>query len=298
MRSVLSVTLSLIFLSLTTHSRPQNAPSPGPTFEVASVKKSPPPGAGGTFISFGTRKGNSWSATNATLRMLLRSAYGTQYQMAGQIIGGPTWIDTDRFDIVATLEGNPPQDDVRAMVRALLADRFKLVTRQETRELPAYALVVARSDARLGPRMRSAGVDCVAIQEARRRGEAPPPEPRKPGGPPPQCTTMSVFGPVSRIMSGGMTTAQLVSSLSQYAGRPVIDRTGLSGHFVVELEFAAEPGVASPLGAPPPGPATTAPIDTPSVFTAVQEQLGLKLDARREPIDVLVIDKAEQPIPD
>jgi uncharacterized protein (TIGR03435 family) len=86
--------------------------------------------------------------------------------------------------------------------------------------------------------------------------------------------------------------------LSQAVGRPVVDRSGLTGDFVITLEFSAEAGVTTPFGPPPPGPAAPPPTDTPSLFAAIQEQLGLKLDARREPTEVLVIDRAEQPTPD
>jgi uncharacterized protein (TIGR03435 family) len=272
--------------------------SAGPTFDVASVKKSAPPGTGPTMIVTGALRGDSWNTTNATLRQIIRGAYGTQYQMQGQIIGGPGWLDTDRFDIVAKVGGKPSFDDVRRMVQALLADRFKLATRTETRELQVFALVVARSDGKLGPHMRRADVDCDALREARRAGAAPPAAPPSPGAPPPPCSTGMRFGPVSRIESGGMTTAQLVSMLSQAVGRPVVDRSDLKGDFVLTLEFSAEAGGTTPFGPPPPGPAPAAPVDTPSLFAAIQEQLGLKLDARREPTEVLVIDRAEQPTPD
>ena len=110
------------------------------------------------------------------------------------------------------------------------------------------------------------------------------------------CTTRLMFGPLSRIESSGMRLAQLVGLLSLSTSRPVVDRTGLSGDFVVSVEFA-EPGAGSHLGPPAPG-AGAPPPDAPSLFTALQEQLGLKLDSRREPTEVLVIDRAEQPSPD
>jgi uncharacterized protein (TIGR03435 family) len=141
-------------------------------------------------------------------------------------------------------------------------------------------------------------VVCGALREAQRQGTAPAPARREPGKPLPPCTTTIGFGSFARIESGGMTIAQLVSALSQSTGRPVIDRTGLSGYFALKLEFAADTGVGSPLGSPPPGPLPAASVDTPSLFAAIQEQLGLELDARREPIEVLVIDGVEQPMPD
>jgi uncharacterized protein (TIGR03435 family) len=249
------------------------------------------------YINSGLRKGNTWTATNATLRMLVVNAYFPRYQMAGQIIGGPSWFEGDRFDITAKTDAATTPDDMRAMVRALLADRFKLSTHSETRELQVYALVLARNDGRLGAQMRPIDDDCPALLEARRRGDAPIP-PRKPGEPPPPCMSMMMFGPVSRVESGGITMEALISSLSSFTGRPVIDRTGLKGYYSLKLEFAGEPGVAGPFGNGPAGPAAAASSDAASIFSAIVDQLGLKLDARREAVDVLVVDRAEQPAPD
>jgi uncharacterized protein (TIGR03435 family) len=217
--------------------------------------------------------------------------------MEGLIVGGPGWIDTDRFEVDATMAPGTSADDMRTMARALLADRFKLVTHPETRDMLVFALVVARIDRKLGPQLQPATVDCNALREAQRRGEAPPPVPPNPGEAPAPCMTGFRIAALARIESGGMTMTQLAASLSQSTGRPVIDRTGLSGDYVVTLEFARDPGLSSPLG-PVPAGAPAAPVDAPSVFVAVQEQLGLKLEARREPTEVLVIDNADQPTPD
>ena len=111
------------------------------------------------------------------------------------------------------------------------------------------------------------------------------------------CATRLMFGPLARIESSGMQLAQLVGLLSLTTNRPVVDRTGLSGDFAVSVEFVTEPGAGSQLGPPVPGAGAPA-ADAPSLFTALQEQLGLKLDSRREPTEVLVIDRAEQPSPD
>jgi uncharacterized protein (TIGR03435 family) len=271
--------------------RPQNTAAPATSFEIASVKKSAPPGSGPTMIRVGARQGERWLADNATLRALIRSAYAPRYQMEGQIVGGPGWLDTDRFDIVGTMRASTSADEMRAMVQALLADRFKLVVHTETRELPVYALVLARADGRLGPAMRPT-VDCDALRAAQQKGEAPTP-PRAQGATG-QCRTAMMFGPTSRLESGGVTTAQLVSNLSQSTGRPVLDRTGLNGFYELKLEFAAEPGAMTAFG-PAGAPASAAPVDAPSLFSAIQDQLGLKLEPRREPMDVLVIERAEQP---
>ena len=250
-------------------------------------------------VAGGIRRGDRWVAGYATLRMLIQGAYAPSYQMEGLIVGGPGWLDTDRFDVDAKMAPGTTADadDMRAMARALLADRFKLAAHAETRDLQVYALVLARSDGKLGPKMRPSDVDCEAMRAARANGAAPPVGPPRAGEPMASCTTRLMFGPLSRIESSGMRLAQLVGFLSLSTGRPVVDRTGLSGDFIVSVEFVAEPGAGSQLG--PPAPAAAAPPpDAASLFTALQEQLGLKLDSRREPTEVLVIDRVEQPSPD
>jgi uncharacterized protein (TIGR03435 family) len=289
----------------------QSTPSSTAAFEVASVKRAAPPSGGQMFVRLGGLQGNRWMAENVTLFMLIRNGY-PQYQMQGQIIGGPAWLQSDRFNVTATVEGTPAAEQLRAMLQNLLANRFKLVAHTEMRELPVLALVLARSDGKLGPKMRPAGVDCEKFradqQQQARQGGSPavPPAPPKPGEAAPPCSTMMTAGPgTMRAESGGMTTAQLATLLSQTAGRPVVDRTGLKGDYAVSVEFAREPGSA-PLfgGAPPIAPPeaqakdAAAAAEMPSIFSAVQEQLGLKLDSRRESVEVLVIDRAEPPSED
>lgn len=264
-------------------------PASKPAFEVASVKKSPP-ATGGMRVRFGSREGDRWLAENATLRILLRNAYDVQYGMDGQIVGGPPWMDTDRFDIQATMAPGTSNDDMKAMVRTLLADRFHLRTHTERREMPVYALQIARKDGRLGPQMRPLTVDCDAVRAARASGEKPP------GDTAPVCTTgMSIRRTgISELDSSGMTMAALIDNLSRAAGRPVLNRTGLTGSFAVTLRFATDASSVSPLGGPPQG-VPLEPVDAPSLSAAVQEQLGLRLESRREPIEVLVVDSASAP---
>jgi uncharacterized protein (TIGR03435 family) len=173
------------------------------------------------------------------------------------------------------------------MVRAVLVERFGLVIHNEVRERPVYALTAARPDRRLGAGLKPADSDC---SEAMRRMVAPVPGPRPPG--PPPC---SFGGGPGRIQGNVVTLAMLANMLAGTVGRPVIDRTGVPGHFNVTLEYAPEAGITGPLppGVPPQEPAPRS--DGPSIFTAVQEQLGLKLESTRAPVDVLVIDKASPP---
>ena len=289
----------------------QSAASSTATFEVASVKRAAPPGTGPMMVRLGGLQGSRWMAENTTLYMLIRNAY-PQYQMQGQIIGGPAWLQSDRFNVTATVEGTPAAEQLRTMVQHLLADRFKFVAHTETRELPVLALVLARTDGKLGPKMRPAGVDCEKfradqVQQAQRgAGPAAPPTPPRPGEPAPPCQTMMMAGPgTMKAESGGMSTAQLANLLSQSAGRPVVDRTGLKGDYAVSVEFAREPGSGGLLGGPPPlvppeaqAKDAAAAAEMPSIFSAVQEQLGLKLESRRESVEVLVINRAEPPTED
>jgi uncharacterized protein (TIGR03435 family) len=278
-----------------------------PTFEVASIKRAAPAGDGPIAIRLGGLQGNRWIAQNVTLLMLIRSAYGPQYANPGQIVGGPSWMQADRFDVTAVAARVPTQAEAQVMLQQMLAGRFKLVVRQEKREMPVYALVMAREDRRLGREMKPAGDDCEALIAARNRGDAPSaPLPQfKPGDPPPPCATVMFMGPqgTMRLQSGGATMAQLAQSLSQPSGRPVLDRTGLSGYFAYSVEFMREPGTPGPFGGPAPvfppeAGGASATSDVASIFSAVQDQLGLKLDPRREPADVLVIESAQPPTED
>ena len=269
-----------------------------PSFEVASVSKGEPP-ADPILVAPGVRRGNSWVANDATLRMLIRAAYAPQYQTHGTIIGGPAWLDTDRFDITARVDPSAGPEAVRLMAQGLLAERFKLVVRRESRELPVYALVHARTDRRLGPGLRPIDIDCTSLLAARQRGEAPRAAMSQPGKPPADCTTVTRFtGSTVRIESGGMTLADLIPRLSQASGRPVIDRTGLAGYLALTIEFATDVAVGQIGETAPPPPVTSRPVDAASVFAAVEDQLGLKLESGRAAVDVLAIERAEQPTPD
>jgi uncharacterized protein (TIGR03435 family) len=264
-------------------------------FEAASVK---PNKSGGNQVSIGIQPGGRFNAVNVPLRFLIRNAYQLQ---DFQLVGGPGWVATDRFDVIAKAEGDLPPappgtaGPVQIMLRNLMADRFKLRVHRETREMPIYALVLARADGRLGPRLTPSTVDCAA--RGRARGGAPPAIPLPTDRP--VCGMRT--GPGS-MAGGGFPLSQLAASLSPFAQRIVIDRTGLTGNFDLDLTWTPDqipqggggPG-GLPAGVPPPPP-----IDPngPSLFTAVQEQLGLKLESVRGPVDVLVIDSVEQPSAD
>jgi uncharacterized protein (TIGR03435 family) len=266
--------------------------APFQSFDVASIK----PNKAGNNMVFNQARGNRLTMTGYTLHMLIQSAYDLQ---DFQIVGGPKWLNSDRFDVIATssspdlLSAEQPFGPTRQqlMLRSLLADRFKLAVHDETRELPVFALMPARADGRLGPELRRASVDCAAVAPARPPSENAPPPPAS--GDRPVCGSRVIPG---AIIAGGITMPDLVRRLSMLSntgsslGRMVIDQTGLPGAFDINLHFT--PDRIPDFG--PGGPV----IDPngPSIFTALQEQLGLKLDAQHGPVDVLVIDRAEIPV--
>jgi uncharacterized protein (TIGR03435 family) len=262
-----------------------------PTFEVASIRVNKS-GLRGDPPMARMQPGGRWTATNLTLRDLVRNSYRLldfQMDVRFQDEDGrtPSWFNTERFDIAAKGTGDASPEDVRVMVRALLADRFKLVTHMETREMPIYDLVMARSDRRPGPNLKRTEVDCD-------RAPAPPPGLPDPKAPPP-CGFL-FRGPGLVRFRGVDMSALARSGLVPSLDRFVIDRTGLAGRFDIELVWAPAPGEP---GVPPPpgGPLhdSTISSDGPSLFTAIQEQLGLKLEPGRGPVDVLVIDGAAGP---
>jgi uncharacterized protein (TIGR03435 family) len=272
--------------------RPQaQAPAADAGFEVASVKPNKTDGPF-PFGRIGLLPGGRFTAMGATVRELIRAAYGLRED--AQIDGGPTWVNGDRFDI----EGKAPADasvtQVQAMLKGLLAERFKLTAHTESRQLPLYALVLATRDGKLGARLRRSGPECAPITTPAELGPAPPPPPPPPAGAPQllvartpmRCGSMLIAGLVS---AREITMEQFIIRLSNFVNRPVIDRTGLTGSFDLDLTYTPELQTPRPFGVP---------SDGPSIFTALQEQLALKLDSQRGPVDVFVIDRAERPTPD
>ena len=274
-------------------------PGPLPRFEVASVKPSTgPTGERG-------QPGGRYLATRS-VKFFIADAFffGTPLQMS-RVIGGPEWIDSALYEINGQAStqwqrspDGPPRE-LFLMIRSLLEERFMLKTHVETREFPVYELVLARADKALGPQLRQSTVDCDALFATLQAGGSPPP--RQPNEPPP-CGGMR--GP-ARVIAGGLRMAQFANMLTFAladangpAGRDdarlVIDKTGLNGRFAFTLVWTPE---RIPEEAPPPG---IPPIDPngPPLVTALQEQLGLKLQAARSRMDVVVIDSIERPTPD
>jgi len=249
-------------------------------FEVASIK---PNRSGPGPLAINTLPGGRFTATNVTLRALIQNAYRVQ---ASQITGGPSWLNTDRFDIVAKGDDADDANRMQQRLRTLLADRFKLVIRTETRDAPIYALTVARSDGRLGPALTRLDVDCGAetAKDAQNVVKSAAPAAGTPCGIRLGMGTMTV---------GGATLAQVAASLSTILDRTVFDRSGISGTFAATLKYTpdqATPGLAQKAQYVP-----TIDPNGPSIFTAMQEQLGLKLEATKGPLDLLVVVSAQPP---
>jgi bla regulator protein blaR1 len=247
----------------------------GQTFEVASIK---PKGSGAGDVLMQIRPGGTMNVRNVSVRLLIRNAYTLQDY---QLVGGPRWMGTDRFDITAKAAGNPSQSQLQAMLRALLAERFQLAVRTEQRELEVYALVSAPSG---GARRLSPARPCF------RAANNLPPQTVPPGETP--CGFRLSPG---HITGRGVTMGALASSLASQTGRMVVDRTNRKEDFDLELEWTPFQTPASL----DPAAASDRPVDSgPSIFTAIQEQLGLRLQSDRAAVDVLVVERLEQPTPD
>jgi uncharacterized protein (TIGR03435 family) len=233
------------------------------SFEVATIKPAPDDGNRGRFLRMQTA--NQFVARNYTLRVLISAAYNLNPKA---IAGGPAWVDSDRYDIVARTPGGvrPNMDEQLAMLRNLLADRFNLTLHREKKEMPIYVLTIAKN----GPKMR----------------ESQPVE--NPEGPPP---LVFVLAPeVVKVPARSATTTEFTYILQRSAfDRPVLDRTGLTARYDFDLEFAPDESLFGGL--------LKSPVDStrPGIFAAIQEQLGLKLEATRGPVDSIVIDKIERP---
>ncbi len=256
-------------------------------YEVASIK----PNKSGTNIVRLMLSPDGLTATNGTLQMFINAAYEVEDH---QISGGPSWLNSDHYDIEAKMDSatadavhklseEQGRTERQRMLRALLTDRFKLTIHRETRELPVYALVIAKN----GPR----------LQEAK-PGDTYPNGIKGPDG---RAGTGMMFGMGRGSLTGqGIPISNLVRSLSRQLGRTVVDKTGLAAKYDFTLKWTPDESPGSMFKGLGPGPqdaASPPPPDPsgPSIFTAVQEQLGLKLESQKGPVEILVIDHAEQP---
>jgi len=244
-------------------------------FDVASVK---PNRSGDLAINVNLPAPDRFEAANISLHDLIRFAYDVQ---DARVQGGPGWIRSERFDVTARADHSlgtwgplGPPVELLAMLRALLAERFALAVHRDTKILPVYALVKARQNGDPGPELRRSTLDCESAA--------------KPCG--------MRIGPGQMIVSG-TPLSQLATALAPFVQRIVIDRTELTGPFDVHLSWTPQ---RLPQGPPPPGAPALPPVDPngASIFTALEEQLGLKLEPQQAPLDVVVIDRIDRPTPD
>jgi uncharacterized protein (TIGR03435 family) len=304
--SVFSVA-TILLLGVGSNLAAQTAPAAA--FEVAAVKPSNPnPDPANPLSSVALmlpQPGGRFTATNTPLRMLIMVAF--ELKQEAQLAGGPTELLAAKYDITARTGGAAPVGkELPQLLRSLLADRFKLKSHTESRELPLYDLVLARSDGRLGPNLKPSASDCSKADEiAAEQGAA-----LAQGdvasfiGKPRTCSvsTDASGGPLNLLMRGdGQDMKQLVEILSQFTGRAVRDKTGLTGRydFDMKLDLQMVMALAQRMGANIPAAAANIPqSDGSSLMTVLNEQLGLKLESTRGPVDVVVIDSVEAPTAD
>jgi uncharacterized protein (TIGR03435 family) len=295
--------------------QPAPASQSSPAFEVASIKPSNPsvPGPRGAAVD------GRFNVSNVTLRELVLRAYDLSDSM---LDGGPDWQRSRRFDIQAkAADSDATVTAMMPMLKALLADRFKLRVHTEKREMSIYALVVTRDDGQLSPNITRSTADCARVeQELAKAGSAGLGQLLRAGQGVP-CAIMPVSparvaGAVT-MLARNVSMARLAEFLTAPAGRIVQDRTGLTGLYDWEITYNPKLGAPlrsgtitpppppppsdRPLPPPPPGGDTRLPMppsDSPSLMIALQEQLGLKLESTRGPVEVLVIDSVEPPTPD
>lgn len=236
----------------------------GQEFEAASIKPSAPAPIGQFRVGIQMLPGGRISMTGVTVKIMIQQSYGVR---DFQVVGGPSWLGSERYDIVAKPEGSANQEQVKLMTQALLKDRFKLQFHRETKELPTYSLVVAKG----GPKFKESEVEKAS------------------DGP---------RGAQVRIGRGqvdlqGAPVAALANQLGQALGRAVNDKTELAGNYDMKLQWTPDEsqGSVRPLGGEAPPPSDTSGV---SVFTALQDQLGLKLESTKGPVEILVIDRAEK----
>ena len=250
------------------------------TFEVASIRRNVSGNQQGGGLA-APQPGGRFIALGATLQRLAGDAYPDL--RVYEVVGGPAWIAADRFDINARADGDRPPDVIRRMLWQLLTERFKLVVHTETREVPVYTMTLARGDRKTGPRLRESDAKCAA--EARNY------IPTMATGAVPPCGDFRLSA--RTLTARGMTMDRLADRLEGRVGRPVLDRTALGGAFDIDIEWSSDLGLRQA----PPGAAGAGELspDGLSLFTALQEQLGLRLEPGRGSVNILVIDSAQQP---
>lgn len=253
-----------------------------PTFDALSVKRS-------TSVGMGKMSGASlpgqFRLVNIPLHAVLLEAFGVREH---ELVGNPAWTREERFDLLGTYPpaAIPGRDGYRRMLERALVERFGLETHREMRPSPIYRLAMARSDRRLGPDLKPSTVDCAKwLAEKQPHTGAGTPSRVAPGGRRPACDSLPAR---QYIAAGTQPIATLARLLEGVTGRSVVDETGLEGNYDFDLEFSR----TLDTGSNPPADGK------PTIFTALQEQLGLKLESDRRPMPIVVVDAIRRPTPD
>jgi uncharacterized protein (TIGR03435 family) len=273
----------------------QTSAPPAPRFEVVSVKRSTAAGPG----SMNVRPSGHVLVRNLHVDLVILRAYGIQ---PFQLTGGSDWLQSERYDIEAKAPDGAvvTADAINVMLRAMLADRFQLKIRRETRESAIYELVLARSDRRFGEKLRRTSADCVAQLERGPEPGAPigrravlPDQARIRGEDPIPCGV--VMRGANRIAAGGQTMTSFATMLVPRVERIVVDNTGLVGLHDFDLQFQADPSTFRPAAGRLPLLHYQASAGVPPLLTAIEEQLGLKLQPARAAVEYVVIESIERP---
>jgi uncharacterized protein (TIGR03435 family) len=267
---------------------PQAPTGARPQFEVASVKVHPPPT---TLIGI-TNRGGRFSATGFSLKMLMGRGYAIPEL---RITGGPSWAESERYDIEAKAPEGATPNQLQAMIQRLLEDRFQLKVHKETREFPVYELSVVKSGLKM--KMSADQTPPIPVPPAplpeRGRGGLQGPSP----GPRPRGTQgFTITNGRYSFEGSAITVPAIINAIQQRVDRPIVDKTGLTGLFDVKLEWS--PGAEAPPLPFGPAPADAPPLppgEGPTIFSAIQDQLGLRLEGARGPLEVLVIDSVQKP---
>lgn len=254
-------------------------------FEVVSIK--PTPREGPDVQGLGNIRmmpGGRFVGEAVQLRYFIQRAYGLK---PFQLLGGPAWINSAHFNIEAKGDGNPQPSEMLRMMQALLKERFQLKVHHETKELPVYALFAAKGRIKLpAPQPGSCAAPDPNV------GSMPP----APGQAAPCGQVIVAISPAGAELRGSaVPMPELIRVLTNVLGRIVVDKTGFARTFDVHLEFTADEALGG-LPAPPPPAAGGDPDIHGNIFAAIQDQLGLKLESAKGPVDVVVIDSVERPV--
>lgn len=254
-------------------------------FDVASIKRSVDQSP-----NWGLRPRPGGLTATGNLKLLIDDAYKVQ---DFQVVGGPEWTNSERYIVDAKSVGKASRDQVWLMLQSLLEDRFQLKVHRETRELPVFYLAIAKAGPKMPAPKEGGCIDSTDPPPQLTGGRMP-----VPGSVPPPLIRCGHLGITlekggARIFGGKAPISEIVPVLSNMLRRKVIDRTGLTGLFDIELHFV--PDDNTPLLPPPPPEGTASDAMSPSIFSALPEQLGLRLEAAKGPVEVIVIDHIERP---